>query len=138
MCAISGWAFEVGCEPPAAALAEMSLLIEHRGPDSTGICRDAGRGVVSAYNGNLYKCRRLPHELRDPGRRNDCCRLLPAARLARTVDIGFRSQRGGAASWESAAAHAGSLPSRPREIQLRTRPPRSIPNPRIRRTNNAR
>jgi asparagine synthase (glutamine-hydrolysing) len=94
MCGLSGWAFKAGCEPPAAALDEMSRLIEHRGPDDAGTYRDAAagiaiahrrlsiidlspsshqpmvdaeRGVVLAYNGELYNYRDLRRELQGLG-----------------------------------------------------------------------
>jgi asparagine synthase (glutamine-hydrolysing) len=94
MCGLSGWAFEAGCEPPPPALAEMSRLIAHRGPDDTGTyCDpaagiaiahrrlsiidlsafshqpmvDAERGMVLAYNGELYNYRDLRRELQGLG-----------------------------------------------------------------------
>lgn len=94
MCGIAGWAFQAGRAPAPAALAAMSRLILHRGPDdhgqyadwSAGIAIahrrlsiidlgpashqpmvDAGRGVVLAYNGELYNFRALRRELQALG-----------------------------------------------------------------------
>jgi asparagine synthase (glutamine-hydrolysing) len=94
MCGLSGWAFEPGREPPPLALAEMSRLIAHRGPDDTGTYCDPASGVamahrrlsiidlgqtshqpmvdqasgmVLAYNGELYNFRDLRRELQALG-----------------------------------------------------------------------
>jgi asparagine synthase (glutamine-hydrolysing) len=94
MCGITGWIFEPGREPPQAALAEMSRLIRHRGPDDTGTyfepaaglaiahrrlsiidlgesshqpMLDAQSGMVLAYNGELYNYRGLRAELQELG-----------------------------------------------------------------------
>src|SRR5690348_4588369 len=90
MCAIVGWQLR---EPHAVArrhLAEMAALLQHRGPDDSGEYSDepagvalahrrlaiidltpdshqpmvdAQRGVVLAYNGELYNFRQLRDQL---------------------------------------------------------------------------
>jgi asparagine synthase (glutamine-hydrolysing) len=95
MCAVVGWQSRMRAWP-AHALGEMAALLAHRGPDDSGEYRDedAGiaiahrrlsiidlgqashqpmqdkeRGVVLAYNGELYNYRPLRKELESRGHR---------------------------------------------------------------------
>jgi asparagine synthase (glutamine-hydrolysing) len=94
MCGIAGWHLNPARAYPAAALHGMADLIAHRGPDDRGEYWDAGagiaiahrrlsiidlgpsshqpmvdteRGVVLAYNGELYNFRELRRELQGHG-----------------------------------------------------------------------
>jgi asparagine synthase (glutamine-hydrolysing) len=94
MCGIGGWLFVPGAEPSSGVLERMSESIRHRGPDDSGIYRDAsvgvalafrrlsiidlttashqpmtdaGSGVTLVYNGELYNFRELRQELQALG-----------------------------------------------------------------------
>jgi asparagine synthase (glutamine-hydrolysing) len=94
MCGIAGWLSEENVAPEHRVLAEMSRLLAHRGPDDAGTYTDDGhgialahrrlsiidlssdshqpmvdvaRGVVLAFNGELYNFRELRAELEGRG-----------------------------------------------------------------------
>jgi asparagine synthase (glutamine-hydrolysing) len=94
MCGIAGWASAPGHQPAPEVLERMAHAIAHRGPDDSGVYRDAAFGVaiahvrlsiidltaashqpmideatkvVLAYNGELYNFRALRSELQARG-----------------------------------------------------------------------